>query len=109
MKVPRYLKCAVKSMCDVPFSRLTRLVCGEEWYSSSLCFWDMVENVSFFWRVLEVIWMLLSSVVSEDGLLPMVSRGWGDAIVSSSLLKKDAVGKNMSSVFDLFAPDPVCI
>ncbi len=53
--------------------------------------------------------MLLSSVVSEDGLSPMVSMGWGGVIVRSSLLKKDAVGKNMSSVFDLFAPDPVCI
>ena len=86
-----------------------RLVCGEEWYISSLCFWDMVENVSFLCRLLEVIWLLLSSVVSEDGLDSMALRVGGDGSVSRSWLKKDEVGKNMSSVLDFLSPCPVCI
>ena len=44
-------------------------------YSSSLCFWDIVEKVSFLWRVLVTIWMLLSSDVSEDGLAMRLAVG----------------------------------
>ena len=86
-----------------------RPVCGKEWYISSLCFWDMAENVSFLCRLLEVIWLLLSSVVSEDGLGSMASRVGGDGSVLRYWLKKDEVGKNMSSVLDFLSPSPVCI
>ncbi len=58
----------------------------------------MVENVSFLCQLLEVIWLLLSSVVSEDGFDSMVLRVGGDGSVSRSWLKKDEVGKNMVGV-----------
>ena len=77
---------------------------------SSLCFWDMVENISFLCQLLEMIWLLLSSVVvSEDGLDSRVLRSGGDGSVSSSWLKKDEVGKNMSSVLNFLSPNPVRI
>ena len=112
--MPRYLKCAVKSMKEDPSLRWTRLVFGELWYSVSLCFWVIVEKVSFLWRLVLVIWPPLSSVVSAEGSEVMLAVGVGDgvggrAVGCAVLLKKDAVGKKISSVFDFLSPFPVCI
>ena len=96
-------------MWEVPFERWILVVWVELRYSSSLCFGDIVEKVSFLGRVLVTIWMLLSSDVSKDGL---AMRGvgvcsWG--CVSDWLLKKDALGKKMISILDFLSLHPVCI
>ena len=97
-------------MWEVPFERWILVVWIVLECSSSLCFWDIVEKVSFLWRVLVTVWMLLSSDVSEDGL---AMRGvgvcnWG-RVWGWWLTKKDALGKKMISVLDFLSLCPVCI
>ena len=112
MKVPKYLKCAVKSMKELSLRR-TRLVFCDSKYRSSLCFCVIVEKVSFLLLEVRESWLPLASVVSSEGFGALMAVGVGVVVIGrvgyAVLLKKDAVGKYISSVLDFFSPCPVCI